>query len=180
MAFEAAMTRLVLEPAGLTNTTFRPNADESTAPTEFCPWRRRRIRGEVHDKNAAAMGGAAGHAGLFGTAIDVAALGQILLTGGAPLLSPAIMTEAIGEQAADSTQRRGLGFLLRCPASEASQALGPAAFGHHGFTGTSLWVDPDADLVIALLTNWVHGGREDRGFASLCASIHREVARRWV
>jgi CubicO group peptidase (beta-lactamase class C family) len=146
------------------------------APTEFCHWRKRRIVGEVHDENAWRLGGVAGHAGLFSTAHDVAKLGQLFLDKGTPLLDPETVAAMTSEQARDGHSRRGLGFGLWSPDPEASgNPFSQRAFGHTGFTGTSLWVDPARDLVVALLTNEVYNGREGREILTLRVNTHRAV-----
>ncbi len=146
------------------------------APTEFCRWRKRRILGEVHDENAWRLGGVAGHAGLFSTAHDVATLGQLFLDGGTPLLSPETVAEMTSLQAQDGNSRRGLGFGLWSPDPEASgNPFSRRAFGHTGFTGTSLWIDPVRDLVVVLLTNEVYNGREGREILTLRVNVHRAV-----
>ncbi len=139
-----------------------------TAPTEDDPvWRKRRVWGEVHDENACGVGGVAGHAGLFGTAGALAEFGARWLVEPEPFGVPAPLREAaIREQAVTDGTRRGLGFALK--ASEDSMAgdrLGPRSFGHSGFTGTTLWIDPDAELVIATLTNSVYFGRHSAAYA---------------
>ena len=123
-----------------------PAAGQSSggvASTEFCAWRGRRIVGEVHDENAAGLGGVAGHAGLFSTAADLGIFGQVFLDDGRPLLLAGTVAEMTRLQAHDGDVRRGLGFALWSPDPEASGSpFGAGAFGHTGFTGTSLWVDP--------------------------------------
>ncbi|MGC8781739.1 MAG: serine hydrolase domain-containing protein, partial [Anaerolineae bacterium] len=132
------------------------------APTEFCAWRGRRIVGEVHDENAAGLGGVAGHAGLFSTASELAAFGEMFLadrqigesTWRPPLLSPSTIAEMTRLQAQDGATRRGLGFALWSADPEASgNPFSERAFGHTGFTGTSLWIDPARELVVAVCTN---------------------------
>jgi CubicO group peptidase (beta-lactamase class C family) len=155
---------------------------KSVAPTEFCAWRNRRVVGAVHDENAYRLGGVAGHAGVFSTAEDIAAFGQIFLdrpTGqqrGFPLLLSSTVdamtrcyTDGIGT-------RRGLGFALWLDDPEASSnPFSKSAFGHTGFTGTCLWIDPERDLVVALLTNEVYNGRQNRGIAGLRVAAHRAI-----
>lgn len=180
----------VIEPLGLTQTRFRPGAGDPVrpgsesepdllhgiAPTEVCRWRGRRIWGEVHDENAARLGGVAGHAGLFSTATDLARLGQCLLGDGSPLLSSTWRDQMIQVQAQQGDHRRGLGVALRSPDPEASSfPLSPQAFGHTGFTGTSLWIDPGHELVIVCLTNSVYYGREHDGILSFRVALHRAI-----
>jgi CubicO group peptidase (beta-lactamase class C family) len=151
-------------------------ADEYIAPTELCAWRNRRIVGEVHDENAAGLGGVAGHAGLFSTASDVAAFGQVYLDGGRPLLHADTVAEMTRLQAEDGAVRRGLGFALWSPDPEASgNPFSQRAFGHAGFTGTSLWIDPDRALVVACLTNRVYYGRDTAGILAFRVALHRAI-----
>ena len=169
---------------------------DQVAPTEFCAWRKRRLHGEVHDENAAGLGGVAGHAGLFGTAADLARLGNLYLAGGEGLLKRATVEAGISVQveAAEAgapilekvaaggvltlshTVRRGLGWLLHSDFDQSgSQALGPRSFGHTGYTGGSLWCDPDRDLVVVLLTNRVYHGRSQDAINQLRPAVHAEV-----
>lgn len=183
-----AVDTLVLNPLGLTETSYRPlNGQDSSdpyaicdpalvAPTEYCRWRERRVRAEVHDENAAQLGGVSGHAGLFSTAHDVARFGQMFLDGGKPLLRQETVAEMRREQVHNASTRRGLGFLLwSADPTASSNPFSPAVFGHTGFTGTSLWIDPERDLVVALLTNEVYHGRANRQIAPLRVAVHRAV-----
>lgn len=151
------------------------------APTEDDPaWRGRRVWGEVHDENACGVGGVAGHAGLFGTAAEVARFGQAWLSRDPRLkLDPALMNDAVREQAVTDSERRGLGWMLKSPAgSSAGDRFSANSYGHTGFTGTSLWIDPQRALVVALLTNRVYYGRE-RDFApfhALRRAVHDAAA----
>ncbi len=167
----------VTQPLGLESVSFGPLVCENIAPTEFYAWRGQRQCGDVHDENAYALGGLAGHAGLFGTASDVAALGDMYLRGGEPLLRLGTVQEMTRLQAAEGAVRRGLGFALRSPDPEASSyPLSDSAFGHTGFTGTSLWVDPMRDLVVAALTNRVYYGRANATeIAKFRVALHRAV-----
>lgn len=181
-SLDEAVRQLVLAPLALQETGYRPTvgatACESSvvAPTEFCRWRKRRVLAEVHDENAAQLGGVSGHAGLFSTAGDVARFGQLFLDGGAPLLQPATVVEMRREQVQSADTRRGLGFLLwSADPLASSNPFNPTAFGHTGFTGTSLWMDPERALVVALLTNEVYHGRQARKIAQLRVDVHRAV-----
>ncbi len=171
-----AISELVLVPAGLHHTRFRPGTGGPVAPTELCPWRGRRLRGEVHDESAAALGGVAGHAGLFANAADVARLGELFLEGGGHVICAETVAKMTTEQATDGVLRCGLGLSLWSPDREAaSNPFGPRTYGHTGFTGTSLWVDPERRLVVALLTNAVYRGRDDRGMAAARIAVHRSI-----
>jgi len=167
----------VTQPLGL-GAHFQPAAplqsSQNVAPTEFCKWRGRRIVGEVHDESAWRLGGVAGHAGMFAHARDVAAFGQSFLD--ASLLRRETIAEMTRLQAEFDAVRRGLGFALWSPDPEASSnPFSPATFGHTGFTGTCLWVDPQRDLVVVLLTDDVYNGREGRGIADLRVKVHRAI-----
>ncbi len=176
LALDAAIRTRVLIPLGLQNTCYRPSSSlrDTCAPTEFCRWRRRRIRGTVHDENADRLGGISAHAGLFSTAPDVVIFGQSFLAD--RLLASDTIAAMTRCHAEDEFVRRGLGFALR---SEDSQSSGypfsERAFGHTGFTGTSLWIDPERELVVALLTNEVYHGRENRNIAPLRVAVHRAI-----
>jgi serine-type D-Ala-D-Ala carboxypeptidase len=170
----------VTKPLGLSS-HFQPTAalqsPQNIAPTEFCKWRGRRIVGEVHDESAWRLGGVAGHAGIFSHARDVAAFGQSFLD--ASLLRRETIAEMTRLQAEFDGTRRGLGFALWSPDPAASNnPFSPATFGHTGFTGTSLWIDPSRALVVALMTNDVYGGREGRGIADLRVQMHRAIVER--
>jgi CubicO group peptidase (beta-lactamase class C family) len=141
------------------------------APTERCAWRGRTLRGEVHDENAFALGGVAGHAGLFGDAPTLCARGVAMLDAlreGDPVATAMLRPREGG------THR--LGWDTRSPrGSSAGARMGPRTFGHLGFTGTSLWCDPDADVAVALLTNRVHPTREGDGIRALRPAVHDAV-----
>ena len=174
---DEAISQRVTQPLGL-SAHFQPAAPlrspQNIAPTEFCKWRQRRIVGEVHDESAWRLGGVAGHAGLFAHALDVAAFGQSFLD--ASLLRRETIAEMTRLQAEFNELRRGLGFALWSPDPEASSnPFSPSTFGHTGFTGTCLWIDPSRALVVALLTNDVYAGREGRGIADLRVKVHRAI-----
>ncbi len=170
----------IVLPLGLRRTRYyrlpQSKVAVNVAPTELCKWRQRRVAAEVHDENAARLGGVSGHAGLFSTARDVARLGQMFLDNGAPILQPETVTLMRQVHVQFDEVRRGIGFALWSPDPEASSnPFSPATFGHTGFTGTSLWIDPQRQLVVALLTNDVYHGRIDRGIGPLRVKIHREI-----
>jgi CubicO group peptidase (beta-lactamase class C family) len=177
-ALEQAIRDRVLGPLGLPDVGFNlvtagvPLA--SIPPTEFDPtWRKRRVWGEVHDENACGVGGVAGHAGLFGTARAVARLGQAWAAGAVPGVSPQLVAAAVSEQAVTGNERRGLGWMLRShQGSSAGDRFGPRAYGHTGFVGNSLWVDPDQGLVVACLTNSVYRGRGKGGILEFRRALH--------
>lgn len=162
---DAVVRERVTAPLGLRSIGYGPIPCNEAAPTELYGWRDARTCGEVHDENAFALGGVAGHAGLFGTARDVAAFAEALrrcLAGERETpLRPETVAEMARLHAEEGDVRRGLGFALWSPNPRAmSHALGPGAFGHLGFTGTSVWIDPGRDLAFACLTNHAYYGRD--------------------
>lgn len=196
-ALDSALQELVIAPLGL-DARFNPplEALAGIAPTEYCPWRSRRLHGEVHDENAAGMGGIAGHAGLFGTAADLCRLGRVYLDGDEQLLRENIVRESVscqvaaglsGEPLADAGHpcaqpdpeiRRGLGWVLPTKhGASCGSAWSASGFGHTGFTGTSLWCDPERDLAVALLTNRVYWGRDPEPIQLLRERVHSAIVR---
>jgi len=178
-------------PLGMRDTRYRPPASwlDRIAPTEVdTTWRHRLVRGEVHDENAASMGGVSGHAGLFSTAPDLVRFVQFLMRGGSTVSAG---TGAQGHRGTGSAQlvraqtieqftrvqqagfsSRALGWDTPSENSSAGSRMSARAFGHTGFTGTSIWVDPEQDVFVILLTNRVHPTREN----SLIADVRRRVA----
>lgn len=151
----------VFGPLGMSATGYGPLTNVKVAATEDCGWRGRLLEGEVHDENAFVFDGVAGHAGLFATAADLARYAQAWLSGSAPFASEALLQEATREQVrGPEGVRRGLGWQLSGAGSSAGHYASPCAYGHTGFTGTSLWLDPDRDRFGVLLTNRVHPSRE--------------------
>jgi CubicO group peptidase (beta-lactamase class C family) len=143
-----------------------PRDRRGVPATEDDGWRGR-VQGFVHDEKAFLLGGVAGHAGIFGSAADVARLAQVYL---APLcgrptpgtLSPSLVEAATTEEAPDAVLRRGLGWALKTSDENSCGAsFSKRAFGHTGFVGTCVWADPERDLLGVLLTNAVYFGRSD-------------------
>ena len=165
----------VAAPLGLASIGYGPLPPENVAPTEFYAHQNRRLCGEVHDENAWSFGGVAGHAGVFGNAHDLAAFGEALRTN--RLLQPATLAEMTRLQSQDGAVRRGVGFALWSPdPGAASHPLSAQAFGHLGFTGTSLWIDPPHALVVAGLTNRVYYGRENAdAIGAFRVALHRAI-----
>jgi CubicO group peptidase (beta-lactamase class C family) len=184
MPLDQYVRRSVLRPLGLTHTTYNPLArgilPAEIVPTEQCAWRKRRCVGEVHDENAASLGGVAGHAGLFSTAWEVAVLGHMYLNhgcyGGTRLLSSGLAEQMTHRQADWKDNPRGLGWMLRSQSGSSSgRWFSPQSYGHTGYTGTSLWIDPDRGLLVVLLTNRVYGGRDPTGIAHLRPVLHDAI-----
>jgi CubicO group peptidase (beta-lactamase class C family) len=160
----------------------RVRRERAFAATERCPWRERTLVGEVHDDNTYAMGGVSGQAGLFGTIQDVAALAETWLEaflGGGRCFAPSLVRQFWRKSAAPGSTR-AVGF--DTPSAERSQAgsgFGPRTIGHLGFTGTSLWIDPDRELIVVLLTNRVHPTRANDGIRQFRPMLHDRVAALW-
>lgn len=165
----------VTGPLGMARTRFGlpPELREQAAATENCPWRGRVVQGTVHDENAEVLGGVAGHAGLFAPLADLVTLAQVLCAGGTGLLSPAGLAAMISPATDHLPLRRSLAWQGRdqvnCPAGD---LMGPRAYGHTGFTGTSLWVDPDRGCYVVLLTNRVHPTRTGQEFSRVRKAFH--------
>ena len=155
--FGALIRDRVIEPLEAETLAYLPREPLRCAATELdATFGRGRIRGSVHDENAPAMGGVAGHAGLFGTASDVAALGRAFRDGA--VIGNDLARLARSEHARGDDVRRGLGIALHTPNGPMGRWSGDSFF-HTGFTGTSLRVDPTAGLTVVLLTNRVYFGR---------------------
>jgi serine-type D-Ala-D-Ala carboxypeptidase len=175
--------REVFDPLGMSNTTFNPpkeshdrtppTADErpcsadtpvpetptAAKPPALSPeaarstFRQKIIQGEVQDENASVLGGVAGHAGLFSTAEDLARFAHAMLHGGRPILRPETVALFTRRESAPPGTSRALGWDTPSAPSQSGKHFGPSSYGHLGYTGTSLWIDPDRQLSITLLTN---------------------------
>jgi beta-glucosidase-like glycosyl hydrolase/CubicO group peptidase (beta-lactamase class C family) len=177
----------VFQPLGMRYTRFLPPASwrPFTAPTERDPWRGRVLRGEVHDENAARLGGVSGHAGLFSTGPDLARFALWILDAyhgrlpiDAPVQLPAtVVREFTRRQPGPEGSTRALGWDTPTPGGGRSSGtmLSPASFGHTGFTGTSIWIDPQKEVFIILLTNRVHPTRENRALLSIRGMVADSV-----
>ncbi len=171
----------VLDPLGLRDTGYLPDPAlrDRIAPTEPDDWRGRLPHGEVHDENTHALGGVAPHAGLFGTARDVATFAQAMLNGGAygGRRIAANQTVALFTRRAELVpgSSRALGWDTPSEPSSAGRFFSARSYGHTGFTGTSLWIDPELELIVVLLTNRVHPTRENIAIRRLRPAIHDAV-----
>ena len=143
------------------------------------PFRKRKLRGEPHDDNAFVMGGIAGHAGLFSTAGDIAAFCQMMLNGGIyfhhRLLKRATVEEFTSAQPL-AKNTRALGWVVPTEPSASGKYFSARSFGHAGFTGTSIWCDPEKDLFVVLLTNRVHPVRTNEKIQQVRPALHDAVA----
>lgn len=166
----------VFGAAGMRDTRFLPPAAlrERIAPTERDPWRGRHLRGEVHDENAHLLGGVSGHAGLFSTGADLVRFARLYLNGGELEGVRVFQTETI--RRFTTVQRAGfsnraLGWEVPTGGNSAGRLMRAPAFGHTGFTGTSLWIDPANDRFVILLTNRVNPTRERTGIARVRTTV---------
>jgi uncharacterized protein YbbC (DUF1343 family)/CubicO group peptidase (beta-lactamase class C family) len=158
MALDSYCAQNIFVPLGMTKTAFRPQTTwlPEIAPTEYDE-RGQMLRGVVHDPTVRRMGGVAGQAGLFSTADDLAKFAQALLSGSSVLSWSAIQKMTTPQQPANASTLRGLGWDIDSPMSHNRGELLPVgSFGHTGFTGTSIWIDPTTNTYVILLTNAVH------------------------
>ena len=189
---DVLFSKWLREPLGLRSLFFvdlkspakaaRARQGRDFAATERCPWRGRTLVGEVHDDNTYAMGGVSGQAGLFGTIHDVAVVAEAwlgsFLQGGGFFESGLVKQFWQHSEVPGST--RALGFDTPSPhASQAGSRFGPKTVGHLGFTGTSLWIDPDRELIVVLLTNRVHPSRKNDTIKQFRPVLHERVAELW-
>jgi len=148
--------REVFGPLGMLHTAFRPPAAwrDAIPPTaDDRTFRRRVIQGEVQDENASVMDGVAGHAGLFATAGDLAIFANAMIEGGRPILRPETLAVFTRRESSPPGTTRALGWDTPSSPSQAGKHFSAHSFGHLGYTGTSLWIDPERQLSIVLLTN---------------------------
>jgi CubicO group peptidase (beta-lactamase class C family) len=154
-------------PLGMNDTGYNPaeKLHERVAPTEVdTVFRKVHVHGVVHDENAFALGGVAGHAGLFSSARDLARFAQMLLSGGEYAGRRFINANTIAQftQRQSESSSRALGWDTPSANSSAGDYFSPTSFGHTGFTGTSMWLDPEKDLFVILLTNRVNPTRDNQ------------------
>ncbi len=183
---DSLLARRVFQPLGMTSVGFLPTAERARiAPTELDPWRGRVLRGEVHDENAARLDGVSGHAGLFGSAPDLLTFAEWMVEGwnegtgeGSPVpRSPGPSFPHTLVQAFTRRQdlvpgsSRALGWDTPSPGGSAGAFRSATSFGHTGFTGTSLWIDPEHRLVIVLLSNRVNPTRDNPRWAPVRARV---------
>jgi serine-type D-Ala-D-Ala carboxypeptidase len=193
---DSLLERRVFGPLGMSETGYLPGAAQRDriAPTEMDPWRGRMLRGEVQDENAALMDGVSGHAGLFSSAEDLLTFAEWVLeqadgrTGGQavrrsesftefnqppdrPTIRPSVLQEFTRRQNLVPGSSRALGWDTPSPGGSAGSRLSPRSFGHTGFTGTSLWIDPERHLAIILLSNRVNPTRNNPRWAPVRAQV---------
>ncbi|NUN95959.1 MAG: beta-lactamase family protein [Candidatus Omnitrophica bacterium] len=184
LSLDRFVEREICRPLGLRHTRFDPPRAwrKRTAATEDCPFRGRVIRGEVHDENAWSQGGVAGHAGLFSTLEDLAKFARAFLNAGKPgagwPLTRALSQEMVTQQPVHGEIRQALGWWLRRSDFDATVFLpSDRSFGHTGFTGCSLWIDPENQALVILLANAIHPNRDKANPSGFRKPFHEAVCR---
>ena len=185
VSLDKALEREVLGPLGISDGVFyagaltgerRSRLRDAAPPTENCEWRGVTVRGEVHDENSAALGGVSGHAGLFGNARSVARLGLELLdvlADRSTFLPRPLLEKALEKR---GTNRYRFGWDGKAAeGSSAGRLISEQAFGHLGFTGTSIWCDPTRGVVVVLLSNRVHPSRANEKIRGFRPAFHDGV-----
>ena len=173
----------IFDPLGMQHSLYNPPKKlwPEIAPTEFDnQLRHRLVQGEVHDENAYAIGGVSGHAGVFSTVPDLAVFCQMLLNGGVyahqRILKRATIAEFTAPQAL-AQNARTLGWVVPTENSSSGHYFSPHSYGHTGFTGTTIWIDPDRQLFVVLLTNRVHPTRENHKIAEVRPAVHDAIVK---
>lgn len=177
-------TAHVFRPIGMVDARYLPPSAwrDHIAPTEVDPWRQRHLRGEVHDENAAMLGGVSGHAGLFASGRDLVRFARMYLGYGAVDGQRVFdsVTVATFTKLQDSTvSRRALGWETPTGANSAGRKLSSTAFGHTGFTGTSLWMDHKQGIFVLLLTNRVNPTRQNLKIGAVRSGLADAVVGAW-
>ncbi len=170
--------REIFGPLGMTHTTFNPAPalKDSIPPTaDDRTLRHRIIQGEVQDENASVLGGVAGHAGLFSTAEDLAIFAHAMLNGGHPILRSSTVELFSRREAAPAGTSRALGWDTPSAPSQSGKHFSPRSFGHLGYTGTSLWIDPEHQLSITLLTNRTWPDCQNQAIKQVRPAFHDAV-----
>jgi beta-N-acetylhexosaminidase len=171
----------IFGPLSMRDTMYLPpkNLWAAIAPTEIDnQLRHRLVQGEVHDENAFSIGGVSGHAGVFSTSPDLAAFCQMLLNGGIYAHNRILKRDTIAEFTAPqplAKNTRTLGWVVPTEGSSSGHHFSAHSYGHTGFTGTTIWIDPDRDLFVVLLTNRVNPTRENHKIAEVRPAVHDAV-----
>jgi CubicO group peptidase (beta-lactamase class C family) len=170
--------RRVLKPLSLRSARYAPLPCVNVSPTQKSRRWERRLCGEPADENALSLGGSTGHSGLFMNVHDLAEFGEMFRRGGSPVLQWTTITEMTRQHSEEDGIRRGLGFALHSTNPRASSyAFSKLAYGHLGFTGTSLWIDPARALTVAILTNHTYYEQgSDEPIVSFRSEFHAALA----
>ncbi len=173
--------RLIAEERNWGDICFQPPASWKTrmAPTEWDHWRGRLLHGEVHDENCYALGGVSGHAGLFGTVKSVGAFARDTLRSifGDTTFGTTETVQVFRRRTNVPNSSRALGWDTMLPTSSCGRWMSDEAFGHTGFTGTSLWIDPEQNTYVVLLSNRVHPTRDNRKIETFRPVLHDTIMR---
>jgi CubicO group peptidase (beta-lactamase class C family) len=170
--------REIFGPLGMSHTTYNPaQSQRSNIPPTVDDWtfRNRIVQGEVHDENASALGGVAGHAGVFSNAEDLAIFAQAILSGGAPILRPETIQLFTQRESTPPGTSRALGWDTPSAPSQSGKYFSPHSYGHLGYTGTSLWIDPERQLSVTLLTNRTWPDRASQAIKEVRPRFHDAV-----
>lgn len=169
----------IFGPLGMANTSFDPPLHwwSSIPPTvDDQSFRERIIQGEVQDENASVMNGVAGHAGVFATAQDIATFAHAMLNGGRPVVRPGTLAMFTRRESSPPGTSRTLGWDTPSSPSQSGKYFSPSSFGHLGYTGTSLWIDPDRQLSVTLLTNRTWPDCKNQAIKEVRPRFHDAVA----
>jgi CubicO group peptidase (beta-lactamase class C family) len=175
---DAFVQSRVFQPLEMHETMFHPSPAlrERCAPTDSGnDFRRRRIQGEVHDENCYVMDRVSTHAGLFSTAADIAKFARCMLRGGEPVFARDTVETFTRREPHPASTSRTLGWDTPSQPSSSGRYFSAGSYGHLGFTGTSLWIDPGVDLAIVLLTNRVWPDRSAQGIKQFRPAFHDRV-----
>jgi CubicO group peptidase (beta-lactamase class C family) len=175
--FDDFIAQVTAEPLAFGSRTTEDRGNERVAPTELDLWRGRLLQGEAHDENTWALGGAAGHAGLFGTVTAVGAFARAVLLGllGGDSFASSGTLQRFARKSTVPGSSRALAWDTMLPTSSCGTRLSAHAIGHTGFTGTSLWIDPAQNLYVVLLTNRVHPTRDNKQVQAFRRQLHDEI-----
>jgi serine-type D-Ala-D-Ala carboxypeptidase len=168
----------IFAPLGMAQTRFCPPPQwrDAIPPTEDDrSFRHRVIQGEVNDENASVMGGVSGHAGLFAPATDVSRFAECMLRSGSPIFRPGTVELFTRREVSPVGTSRALGWDTPSEPSTSGRHFSPRSFGHLGFTGTSLWIDPDRQLSVTLLTNRIWPDRGTRAIRQVWPMLHDAI-----
>jgi CubicO group peptidase (beta-lactamase class C family) len=172
---------LVFRPLGMEHTCYCPATGQTFAATEYDPAAGACLSGVVHDENARFLGGVSGNAGVFSTLNDMERFASMLACCGGGYLSQTMFAQAVRNYTAGMTQNRGLGFQMQGTGAKfMGVRFGDRSFGHTGFTGTSLVVDPDSGLFAVLLTNRICPTRENNALLRFRGALHDCIAEEYA
>lgn len=180
MPFHQVLKKYVFEPLEMENTCFNPGAHlkPRIAATEFCPWRNCRVIGQVHDENAVVMGGVCGHAGVFSNIPDMSKVARAMFS--ERYLPNSLIKLMAANHTVGMNLARGLGWQCKDHIdSPCGDLFSSRSFGHTGFTGTSIWMDPERDLYAILLTNRVYYSRNADEISHVRRVFHNLAVLEW-